>query len=97
MTHYIYGSELRRDIRAAVRDNNRHGVEPKALLWTDYPDADEDLFGPGTKEELRPPNAVWRRGPGQRLHARLGEGGIGRNALDLGVLGDDLDHQVLAL
>ena len=71
---YYSPKGLRKAIRQAVRYNRRMPVIPKALLWTDFPDTDEDLFGPDTKEDMRRPISISRRRPKhrrQRLHARL--------------------------
>ena len=69
---------LLRAIRKAIKYNRDTPVEPKALLWTDVPDTEEDLFGPNTREDMREPAPVRRRRPRQRrqgLYDRLNEGG----------------------
>ena len=72
---------IMRDIRKAIRYNREMPVEPKALLWTDFPDTEEDLFGPNTREDMREPAPIRRRRPQQRrqgLYERLNEGGRAR-------------------
>lgn len=75
---YLTEASLAGAIRHAVIHNRITAVVPKSLLWTDFPDSEEDLFGPATKDEMRPPRAVSQRRPNarrQRLYARLTEGG----------------------
>lgn len=71
--NYLTEASLAGAIRAAISYNRNTPVLPKALVWTDFPDTDDDLFGPGTKDELRPPNPVRRRRPRERrrLYDRL--------------------------
>jgi hypothetical protein len=74
---YTSRRALLRAIHRAVRYNREMPVEPKALLWTDFPDTEEDLFGPNTREDMREPAPVRRRRPKHRrqsLYNRLSEG-----------------------
>lgn len=65
---YISGKELQSAIAQAVAHNRQAPVQPKAIVWMDFPDTEDDLFS-GEPRLPRPNNNKRRKS--LRLYARL--------------------------
>ena len=65
---YLTAAETRAAIKQAVAHNRTAPVQPKAIVWMDFPDTEDDLFS-GEPRLPRPNNNKRRKG--LRLYQRI--------------------------